>query len=72
MNARPPIETFEALAHYLQLGELDPGDDVFIQPNEWSILVRNVGRYNVVYGTADEPPFFWFGGRRIRQLRPGG
>jgi hypothetical protein len=47
--------------------EIPVGEDVVITPKEWAGLVQWIAPYNVIAATADEPPMFWFLGRRVRQ-----
>lgn len=61
------VETIQQLEDLLRAKEVAVNDDLMISPREWDALIQWVPYWNVVIGSADEPPMFWFRGRRIRQ-----
>lgn len=63
------IENLAQLAQRIKHPENVLDNDVFITPEEWGNLVAWVPGFAIVCATADEPPMFWFMGRRIRQDR---
>jgi len=63
------VETLFQLEQYLHMHEIATDQDVYVSPREWLGLAGWIAPYHIVAATPEEPAFFWFLGRRIRQLR---
>lgn len=69
------INGLEALAHFIEdemtatPPRLTSTGDVTLPSDPWHVCAAAMPPYALVPATSEEPPLFWFRGRRIRQVK---